>query len=42
MTYVFSSANLNYPKMRLETDQGGTWTFKPAPLNLASGAQSAK
>jgi hypothetical protein len=34
MTYVFSSASLEYPKMRLPIDQGGNWTFKPAPLKL--------
>jgi len=42
MTYVFSSASMVYPKMRPTMDQGGTWTFKPAPLNLAAGAQPAK
>jgi hypothetical protein len=42
ITYVFSPASMVYPKMRLEMDQGGTWTFKPAPLNLASGAQPAR
>jgi hypothetical protein len=34
MTYMFSSASLDYPKMRLPIDQGGTWTFKPAPLKV--------
>ena len=42
MTYVFSSAGLVYPKMRLPIDEGGSWTFKPAPLNLTSAAQSAR
>jgi hypothetical protein len=35
MTYAFSSAALEYPKMRQQTDMGGNWTFKPAPLDLA-------
>ena len=39
MTYPFSSASLEYPKMRLPIDQGGHWTFKPAPLNLAAVTQ---
>jgi hypothetical protein len=38
MTYVFSSASLEYPKMRLPIDMGANWTFKPAPLNLASAS----
>ena len=41
MTHMSSSASLEYPKMRLPIDQGGTWTFKPAPLNLAVLARSA-
>ncbi len=35
MTFVTSSASLEYPKMRLPIDQGGNWTFKPAPLKIA-------
>lgn len=42
MTYMFSPASLVYPKMRLPIDQGGSWTLKPAPLNLTSAAQSAR
>ena len=41
MTHMSSSAILEYPKMRLPIDQGGTWTFKPAPLNLAALTHSA-
>jgi hypothetical protein len=40
MTYVFSSASLEYPKMRLPIDMGANWTFKPAPLNLVSATNS--
>jgi hypothetical protein len=36
MTHVTSAASLEYPKMRLPIDQGGNWTFKPAPLKIAS------
>jgi hypothetical protein len=36
MTYYFSGQGLAYPKTRLPIDQGGTWTFKPAPLHLAA------
>jgi len=35
MTNNFSGSGLGYPKQRLQIDQGGTWTFKPAPLNIA-------
>jgi hypothetical protein len=42
MTNVFSADSLEYPKMRLQTDEGGHWTFKPAPLNLASVRRSDK
>ena len=34
MTYNISSSGMGYPKQRLPIDQGGTWTFKPAPLRL--------
>jgi hypothetical protein len=39
MTNVFSADSLEYPKMRLQIDEGGHWTFKPAPLKLASVPQ---
>jgi hypothetical protein len=41
MTNNFSGSGLVYPKQRLPIDQGGTWTFKPAPLNIASATQSS-
>ncbi len=40
MTFVFFSAGLGYPKMRLPTDMGGNWTLKPAPLNLEGRSNS--
>jgi hypothetical protein len=33
MTNMHSIAALVYPRMRQPIDQGGTWTFRPAPLN---------
>jgi len=41
MTNNFSGSGLGYPKQRLPIDQGGTWTFKPAPLVLET-AQASK
>ncbi len=41
MTYFFSSQGLGYPKTRLPIDQGGTWTFRPAPLKLVLMQQAA-
>lgn len=41
MTYMFTTSAYAYPKTRLESDQGATWTFKPAPLVLET-AQAAK
>jgi hypothetical protein len=35
MTNNFSGSGLGYPKQRLPIDQGGTWTFKPAPMHIA-------
>lgn len=41
MTYMFTTSAYAHPKTRLESDQGGTWTFKPAPLNIAPVVQSS-
>jgi hypothetical protein len=41
MTYMFTTSAYAYPKTRLESDQGGTWTFKPAPLNIAPTTHSS-
>jgi hypothetical protein len=41
MTNNFSGSGLGYPKQRLPIDQGGTWTFKPAPLNIAPATQAS-
>jgi hypothetical protein len=41
MTNNFSSSGLEYPKQRLPIDQGGTWTFRPAPLNIAPPTQAS-
>jgi hypothetical protein len=41
MTNNFSGSGLGYPKQRLPIDQGGTWTFKPAPLNIVSTERSS-
>jgi hypothetical protein len=38
MTNPFSAAGLVYPRMRLPEDQGGTWTFRPAPLDASRAA----
>jgi hypothetical protein len=35
MSYMFSTVGLMFPRTRATIEQGGTWTFKPAPLNLA-------
>jgi len=40
MTYAFSVPAFEFPKLR-ESDLGGTWTFKPAPLNIAPTTQSS-
>lgn len=36
MSYMFSVGALVFPKTRVPREQGGTWTFKPAPLKLAA------
>lgn len=36
MTHMFSAAGEIYPKTRLRSDQGATWTFKPAALSVAN------
>jgi len=41
MTNYFSGSGLGYPKQRLPIDQGGTWTFKPAPLHIAPIPQAS-
>jgi hypothetical protein len=41
MTNNFSGSGLGYPKQRLPIDQGATWTFKPAPLNIAPATQAS-
>lgn len=40
MSYLFTASGFAYPKMRMPIDQGGTWTFKPAPLHLPGGARA--
>jgi hypothetical protein len=40
MTYAFSIPAFEFPKLR-ESDLGGTWTFKPAPLNIPSAQRSS-
>lgn len=40
MSYPFTVAGLFYPKNRRASDQGGTWTFKPAPLRLEGHANA--
>jgi hypothetical protein len=40
MTYGFSTPAYEFPKLR-ETDLGGTWTFKPAPLTIPSTERSS-
>jgi hypothetical protein len=42
MTNMLSAAGLVYPKMRMPIDQGGTWTFRPAPLNPAPGVRQSQ
>jgi hypothetical protein len=42
MTNMFSAAGLVYPKMRDSTDQGCTWTFRPAPLNTGQKVLSSQ
>jgi hypothetical protein len=39
MTNTLTYPGIMYPKTRVEKDQGGTWTYKPAPLRLAVGEQ---
>ncbi len=34
MSYMFSTGAVLFPKTRVPKEQGGTWTFKPAPLKL--------
>jgi len=40
MTYGFSTLTYMFPKLR-ESDLGGTWTFKPAPLKIPSTASTS-
>ena len=40
MTYSVSGSGMGYPKQRLPIDQGGTWTFKPAPLDIPGGSRA--
>jgi len=40
MTYSISGNGMGYPKQRSPVEQGGTWTFKPAPLNLPSASRA--
>jgi hypothetical protein len=40
MTYSVSGSGLGYPKQRRPADQGGTWTFKPAPLEMTGGSRA--
>jgi hypothetical protein len=40
MTYSVSGSGMGYPKQRSPMEQGGSWTFKPAPLNLPGGARA--
>jgi hypothetical protein len=40
MTYSVSGSGMGYPKQRSPIEQGGSWTFKPAPLNLPGGARA--
>lgn len=42
MTYMFTRATSVYPKKRLPTDLGATWTFKPAPLDAGRTLQSER
>ncbi len=39
MTYLMSVPGYQFPKLR-ESDLGGTWTFKPAPLTLETSRAS--
>jgi hypothetical protein len=41
MTHMFSLAGEVFPKTRLIDDQGATWTYKPAPLQLSPDGGSA-
>lgn len=40
MTYNHSNEGLEYPKTRTVEDQGGTWTFRPAPLRIEPMVQA--
>ena len=35
LTNMFSAAGLVCPKMRMQDDQGGTWTFRPARIDMS-------
>jgi hypothetical protein len=39
MTNMLTYPGIMYPKTRVPQDQGGTWTYKPAPLRLTLGEQ---
>jgi hypothetical protein len=41
MTYMLTGAAHVFPKARNLEDVGATWTFKPAPLNLAEPNKNA-
>ena len=40
MTYMLSVSGLSFPETRPPSDQGPTWTFKPAPLDQVQASRS--